>query len=157
VNHPSNFLGETGTATGRLSAGASYLSGDHSVMLTGFAQESLRLPATAGVVPAYTEAGVEAQYDWAHQIRVALRASYGVTPQTGESTFGSTSQGTWIEAGASVRKTLGPRFWVGLDAKISRQSTKTTFADAAAAAPGQYETANPAVPSLTVNAGVALP
>jgi hypothetical protein len=135
----------------RVAAGASWLRGDQSLVLTVFAQTLLTVPAIGAPLTAFNGAGVGAQWDISRKLIATLAAFVGWSPAETVSALGLGRRMTREELTAGFRYLFQNRHWFGASLELSRQLTQTRFAVG-----GVYNTADPPSLGLFVQYGVPL-
>jgi hypothetical protein len=149
INSVDGLAGFNGTAALRVNPGVSLLHGPLGLLVTAFAEESLRDPGSSASGPLYTSFGGRAQLDVERRWTATLEGAWG-TAFGRVDDLGTTNSGTRFEVTASVRKMLGP-VWLALEGQL--HGTTNT---ASAAGQNTYVTATPTFASVGLTFGVSL-
>ncbi len=113
--------------------GASWLTGNRSLLLTAFVQESGRLGQPNRPGAAFTDVGVAARFDVARSLMLSAEGFWGVAPSTTDAALGSRDQTTHIGLAADVRKIFANGMWLGLRSSYEVESDATSYSVSGAA------------------------
>jgi hypothetical protein len=149
INSVDGIAGLNGVAALRVNPGVSLLHGSMSLLVTAFAEESLRDPGSSASGPLFTSFGARAQFDVVRSWTATLEGAWGTTFGRTDA-LGTTNSGSRFEVTASVRKILGP-VWLALDGQIHGTSNSATTS-----AKTTYVTSTPTYASVGLTFGVSL-
>jgi hypothetical protein len=126
-NNADGVGGIVNRASLRLDAGASLLSGDHSLLAVGFVEEGFRDRQVNAEALVLTLVGVAVRCDLREHLAASLEAAWGVSPERQDARgFGDrTSQAS---VAATLRWVFRNRSWLGAASSLARDSDHLEYA-----------------------------
>ncbi len=105
----------------RVAAGASFLDGKRSLLLTAFFQEEGRARAVYTPGDAFAEGGIAGRFDLADRLTASVEVRAGRGLVSTESALATTDQTTYVAFTALLRWVFRDGVWLALSGDLSRQ------------------------------------
>ncbi len=136
----------------RILTGASWMRGEHLLLLSVFGQSALRLPVAASPPIFFNGGGIRVRWDISRKLTAYVTGFIGLSPRAGIAALGLTRQYLQQELIASFRYRFLNRMWFGAQATMGRQLAFLRYGTAGTA----YDTSTPPVLALSIQYGVPL-
>lgn len=135
----------------RFDAGASWLTGERSLLLVGFVEEAFQDLQVYTEALLLTRLGVNARFDLQGGLSASLEGAWGISPERSDELRGSSDRTQRVAIAGQFRWVFLQQSWIAANVTLSRDSDHLQYAGGRS-----YDTASAPVFSADVTYGFSL-